>query len=117
MASVEDVRKLALELPEAEQGSSYGTPAWKVRKRLFARLLPDAERLAVFCDLIERESLLGPGSAAFELTDHYEPYEMVLIRIAAIDPGELAEMLTESWRRRAPKTLVAAYDAENPPAV
>jgi hypothetical protein len=35
----------------------------------------------------------------------------VLVRFSAIDVDELAELLTESARLRAPKRLVAAFDA------
>jgi hypothetical protein len=35
----------------------------------------------------------------------------VLVRLAAIEEGELAEVLEDSWRRKSPKRLVAARDA------
>ncbi|UJA18734.1 hypothetical protein HJD18_05555 [Thermoleophilia bacterium SCSIO 60948] len=116
MAGIDDVRALALALPGAEEGTSYRTTAWKVRGTLFARLRDDDERLVVFCDFIEREALLQSGSPAYELTDHYRDYPMILIRLAAIGRDELEEMLVESWRHRAPKRMLAAYDAEHPPA-
>ncbi|WP_376698644.1 hypothetical protein [Bradyrhizobium aeschynomenes] len=42
----DDVRALALAWPEVEDGTSYGTPALKVRKKLLTRLKEDGDSLA-----------------------------------------------------------------------
>jgi hypothetical protein len=44
------------------------------------------------------------------VTPHYEPYPLVLIRLETVDPLELRELITEAWRREAPKRLVADFD-------
>jgi len=41
----DDVRKIALAWPEVEDGTSYGTPALKVRKKLLVRLREDGDSL------------------------------------------------------------------------
>jgi len=100
------------ELPEVEVSTSYGTPALKVRKKLFARLREDSEHLVLFVDFMEREALVQSSPEVFSVTPHYVDWPMLLIRLDRVDPDELAELVIESWRRRAPKTLVAAYDDE-----
>jgi len=52
--SLDDVRKLALALPEAEEGTSYGTAAWRVKGKLFARALEDARSIVIKVDLDAR---------------------------------------------------------------
>jgi hypothetical protein len=104
VADIETVRRLALALPEVEEGTWFRTPAWKVRKKSFARMKEDGETLVVLVELGEKEMLM-------EATPHYHGYPAVLVRLAAIEEGELAEVLEDSWRRKAPKRLMAERDA------
>jgi hypothetical protein len=62
-------------------------------------------------DMDEREALLQGQPEAFFSTPHYDGYPYVLVRLEAVDPEELAELLEEAWRIRAPKRLVAEYEA------
>ena len=98
------------ELPEVEVSTSYGTPALKVRNKLFARLREDGEHVVLFVDFMEREALIQTSPTVFIVTPHYQDWPMVLIHLASVDPEELRELVIESWRRRAPKRLVASYD-------
>ncbi len=81
-----------------------------MRKKLFARLREDDETLVLFTDPDEREALLQSDDDTFFITPHYEDYPMILVRLSTVDPTELAELLTESWRQRAPKRLREAFD-------
>ncbi len=111
MATWEDVIALCeAELPEVERSTSYGTPALKVRGKLFARLKEDAERIAIFVDFMEREAMTQENPDAYIVTDHYRDHPMMLVDLAAVPDDELREVLVESWRRRAPKRLLASFD-------
>jgi hypothetical protein len=112
VADIATLRRLALALPDVEEGTAYGTPAWRVRKKLFARLREDQETVAVRVDRGERELLLGAEPEVFSITEHYRPYAWMLVRVAAIPEDELAEVLEDSWRRAAPKRLVRERDGE-----
>ena len=105
------MRALALALPEAEERTMHGTPAWYVRKKFFARLREDGETLVVRVDADELEARLRADPKAFYLTDHYRGWDMLLVRLGAVREPVLRELLAESWRRSAPKKLVAAFDA------
>jgi hypothetical protein len=111
MADIETVRRLALALPEVEEGTWFRTPAWKVRGKSFARLKEDGETLVVLVELGEKEMLMEAEPHIFFETPHYHGYPAVLVRLAAIPEDELAEVLEDSWRRKAPKRLIAARDA------
>lgn len=112
MADIATLRRLALALPDVEEGTAYGTPAWRVRKKLFARLREDGKTMAVRVERGERELLMGAAPAVFFITDHYRAYAWVLVRLAAIPEDELAEVLEDSWRRAAPKRLVQERDEQ-----
>jgi hypothetical protein len=101
----------AADLPEVEMGTSYGTPALKVRGKLLLRV-KDAETLVLMCALEEKELLMEAAPHIYFETDHYKGWPAVLVRVAAIGEAELAHRLTRAWRLKAPKRLVAMQDAQ-----
>ena len=112
MVTEDDVRRIALSLPSTTEKPSYGTPGFRVKDKLFARIREEGDVLAIWCwDLGEKEALLASDPEKFFTTSHYDGHAMVLVRFGAVDLDELTELLTESWRIRAPKKLVDAFDA------
>lgn len=101
----ETVRELALALPEVEEGTSYGTPAFKVKGKLLARLKEDGETLVVKIDFDAQEILMRADPETFFLTDHYVGWPTILVRLARVDRDDLAKLLEDSWRLHAPKRL------------
>ena len=108
----EHVRRLALALPKVQEGTSYGTAAFKVDGKLFARLHQDGESLVVKIDPGERTTRMKADPETFYITDHYLNYPWILVRIARVDPDDLRDLLVEAWRLSAPRRLVADYDKE-----
>jgi hypothetical protein len=113
MATDKTVRRLALALPETSEKPCYGTPGFYVKKKLFARLLPDPKVLAVRVDPEERAALLQVAPEVFFLTPHYEGWPMVLIRLPKVELADLEDRLVEAWRFMAPAKLIAQYDASH----
>jgi hypothetical protein len=109
-AGWETVRQIALALPEAEEGISYGTPAFRVRGKLFVRLHESGDTLVVKIDDRERAMRMQADPKAFFITDHYQAYPWVLVRLAAVRKNDLRDLLTDAWRLSASKKLVAAFD-------
>lgn len=110
--NLEDVRAMALALPQVEESTSYHTPAFRIRKRLIARMHHEEDALVVKVDPTEREALLATKPAQFFITPHYEDSPTwILARLATVEPQELAELLAAAWRRLAPPRIVEAYDA------
>ena len=110
--TVATVRRLSLALPGVQEGTSYGTPAWKVRGKLFARLHQNGEDLVVKVDFDERDFLMKADPKVFHITDHYTNYEMVLVRLDTVTAPQLRERIEISWRRSAPKRLLAELEAQ-----
>ncbi|MDQ3145345.1 MAG: MmcQ/YjbR family DNA-binding protein [Actinomycetota bacterium] len=111
MVTEDDVRRVALSLPETSEKPSYGTPGFRVKDRLFARVQEEGDVLVVWCEgLGEKEALVASEPAKFFTTPHYDGHPTVLVRFAAVDVVELRELLIDSWRHRAPKRLRAAFD-------
>jgi hypothetical protein len=111
MATESDVRAIALALPETEERPSYGTPGFRVKDRLFARIREPGVLLVRCADEGEKAFLLRADPEKFFTTPHYDGHASVLVRLEAVDRDELAELLTEAWRVRAPKRLAESLDA------
>ena len=98
MADWEDVQRGALALPEVEEGSSYGSRAWSVRKKGF---------------VWERPLRRGDLEALGATTPHFNGYPAVLIRLDRISVPELDEVIVDAWLARAPKRLATQYLADH----
>ena len=101
----DDVVRLAQRLPACEVGTSYGTPALKVHKKLFARLWEDGETLVLKLPFVVRDHLIASDPDVFFLTDHYRNYPYVLVRLSLVTTSKLEPLLEESWRQVAPTRL------------
>jgi hypothetical protein len=107
----DDIRKFALLWDEVEDGTSYGTPALKVRKKLLARLREDNDSLVMFgVPLDEREMLIESQPKIFYFTDHYRDYPIVLIRLSKAKRAIVEPLLRRHWRTLASKKAVQAFD-------
>ena len=110
MATAEHLRSIALSLPEATERPMHGTPALYVKTKFFTKLSNDGRTAVVHVDSLEEEALLAEESVKLTTTPHHDGYRMVLVVLAKVTKTELREFVTESWRRRAPRTLVTAFD-------
>ena len=107
----ENVVRLATELPEVAESTSYRTPALKVSGKSFARLRTEAEGgLALRCETTEKEALLASGDPAFYTTAHYDGYPYILIDLERVGTGQLRELLDAAWWLVAPAKLRRARD-------
>lgn len=110
----DEVRRMAMALPEVEEGTWYGTPGFHVRRKFFLRLKEDGESIVLRINRFEREYLLEAEPGAFFVTDHYRDYPAVLARLAAVAPERLQPRIEDAWRMMAPKRLVDAWDRREP---
>jgi hypothetical protein len=108
-----DIRRIALGLPGAYEQESYGgQPSWRTKARMFTWILPDPEALMVWVESVEEKNeLIAAEPGKFFTTPHYDGYAAVLVRLDVVDAIEALELITESWRLRAPKSLVKQWDA------
>jgi hypothetical protein len=111
MPDWDDVVKEGSRLPGVAVTTSYGTPALKVRDKLICRLRTNPDALVVrVIDMEDRDALVRGNPGAFFITPHYQEVPYVLVRLEAVDPGELGELVEDAWRTHAPKRLQAEHD-------
>jgi hypothetical protein len=100
----DDVGELAPAWPEVQDGTSYGTLALKVRKKLLARIKEDNDSLvALGIPEGERAMLCESEPRVFYFTDHYRDYPMVLIRLSNATRSHVEPLLRRRWRELASK--------------
>ena len=126
MASFEDVRRIALALPETSERPQWGNMSWRVRDKPFVwerplraadlRALgdaaPDGPILGVRVEhLGAKEALLADDPAVYFTTPHFDGYAAVLVRLEEIPLDELEEVIAEAWLCQAPKRLANEFVA------
>jgi hypothetical protein len=97
----EAVRKIALALDDVEEGTSYGTPAFKVRGALIARLRDDIGALVVRMSIDDRQELMAADPQTYFITDHYLNYPWILVNLARAHPDAMRDLLRAAWRAAA----------------
>lgn len=98
----ETVRQLMNALPGVEEGTSYGTLAFRVRNKLLARQHDDGETLVLKC--ADRDLVIASDPQAFFVTKHYQNYPWVLVRLHKVRRARLQELIEEAWRTAASAT-------------
>jgi hypothetical protein len=96
------VREIALGLPGVEEGTAYGSPAFKVNGKMFACLAvnrsAEPNTLVVRMAFDERDDLLAAEPKTYYLTDHYLDYPCVLVRLRRVRHDALRDLLLMGWR-------------------
>lgn len=114
MPTWDDVVRIGTSFPGMEEGTWFGIPALKLGgKGGICRLRTDPDALVMrVADMGEREALLQGQPDVFFSTPHYDGYPYVLVHLDKVDPDELAELIEEAWRIKAPKRVVRAFDTD-----
>jgi hypothetical protein len=106
----QQVRQMALAMPEAAESQHQGTPDFRVRGKIFVTLPPDGER-----------AVLKLTPADLDLFVHNDPEifrdvwggRWMSVDLARVDPDLFGRLLVDAWCLAAPKRLVKAYREEN----
>ncbi len=102
-------RRVALSLPEATEAPHHDMSSFRVNNKIFATV-PDSTHLHVMVD--EDDAALAVAECPSGCEELWWGKRMSGVRVdlAHVDGGLLTELLTESWRRRAPKALLSRLE-------
>jgi hypothetical protein len=127
VATWDDVRRLALALPETSERLSRGNAQWRVKDKLFvwerplrntdlAALGPAAPQGPILGarveHLVAKDALVADPSGVYFTTPHFEGYPAILVQLDLISAPDLEEVTVEAWLARAPAKLAQAYLAK-----
>jgi hypothetical protein len=87
------IRRTVSALPGVEEGTSYGTPAWRHKGKLLARLHQDGRSIVLKVGNATRDHLLQADPQTFFITDHYIGHPIVLARLDRLSAGDLKKLL------------------------
>jgi hypothetical protein len=110
VSTLEHARRFALSLPEATEEPHFDMSSFRVRGKIFATVPPDEAHLHVFVDEPEIAASVAENPAAFEPLRWGERVRGLRIDLGAAPEDRVAELLEQSWRRKAPKRLIADFD-------
>lgn len=106
----DEIRSIALAWPEVTDGTSYGTPALKVRNKLLVRLKEDGDSLVMpGVPPDERDMLMERQPKVFSFTEHYRAYPIVLIRLSRAKRPDIEPLLKRQWRSLASKAAQKTF--------
>ena len=110
MATIDDVRRIAMSLPRTSEHLIGDHTKFRVGRLVYASVSADEERLGFGFPKDERAALVAsePGTFMMPLRGD-ERYHWVRARLPALDPGELRELLIDAWCMVVPKTVAARY--------
>jgi hypothetical protein len=125
MATADDVRRLALALPQVAEIDSDGFDfrvagsgfiwSYPERREGKPRLIRTDIAVLYVGDEAEKQALLLGEPEIFFTAPEYNHWPLVLLRLQAVDPERLAELVTDAWRMRAPERLTAGAGRDGDP--
>jgi hypothetical protein len=124
MADADDVRRVALALPDVEEIDSDGFDfrvggkgfVWSYPERLPGQRRVIRTDIAVLFvgDEAEKQALLLGEPEVFFTAPGYDGWPLVMLRLAQVDVERLTELVTDAWRMRAPRDLAGELDGPGP---
>jgi len=126
MPTPDDVRRIALALPEAYEDTHRGKPAFRVNKRIFAMLgrespaaspgffAPLSGARPVASLTVDREDQLNFAAAYPQAFEAAGSHGFSYVWLDAIDPDMLAMLIRLSWTKAAPRRLTRSMDGRRP---
>ena len=113
MPTFDDVRQIALRLPETEEILTWETDiTFRVRSKIFAIGGEGAARVSIKQSPEVQAELIDLDPETFQSSAYVGRFGWVTVDLGRVDPGQLEELLRTAWRRTAPKRLAATLEED-----
>jgi hypothetical protein len=111
VTTFDDVRSLAMALPEAEERVTWETDiTFRVRDKIFAIGGEGADRVSIKASLETQAELIDLDPETFASSAYVGRFGWITVDLGRVDPAVLSSLIREAWRRTAPKRLAATLE-------
>lgn len=111
MSTFDDVRRIALGLPEAEERITWEVDiTFRVRDKIFAMAGPDGSHVSIKASPDRQAELVDLDPETFAPSAYVGRFGWVTVDLARAEPLLLEDLIRDAWRRTAPKKLAATLD-------
>ena len=109
----EQLKEWVLALPGCQEVhvDGWGHPTLRYGDKMFAAGSPESTHASVKATLEEQAELIAAAPEVYEKAAYTGRFGWVRVDLTRVDPAELRQVVTEAWRRTAPKRVVKAYDS------
>ena len=115
MVTVEDVRRVAMQLPRTTEHLIRDRVKFRVKQLVYVAFSLDERVMEFAFPREERAALVASEPHKFHLpTASDMRFHWVHADLTALDPVEARELVVDAWRMVVPKKLSRAYDLTHP---
>jgi hypothetical protein len=112
MMSADEVRRIALSLPSAEERETWGEATFRVRDKIFVSLSVDGRTAGVKASLDDQAGLIALDPDTFSISHYVGRFGWVTVKLDPVDPALMRKLIVDAWRRTAPKRLASSYEGK-----
>jgi hypothetical protein len=112
VSSGDELREIALALPEAEERETWGSATFRVRDKIFVIMSDDGTSASVKATRDEQKALIAEDPETFSYPAYVGQHGWIGVDVERVGAEHLRELLTEAWRMTAPKRVVKVFDTE-----
>jgi hypothetical protein len=105
-----EFRRLCLALPDAEERETWGEATFRVRDRIFAMGSSEGGFVSIKASLDDQSGLVEMDPRTFAPSAYTGRYGWVRVRLAGVGSDLAQRLVTNAWKRTAPRRLVAGYE-------
>lgn len=114
MITLDDIRRYATAFPEVEETTHFRLPTFKVKGKPFAGVEKGGRTAVVSVGQEEAAAAVAADPETFEEVWRKAATQIFVglrVELARVSPERLQELVEQAWRNKAPKRVIAAYDA------
>jgi hypothetical protein len=109
LVSDDDIRQIALSLPQTYEDTHRGVPAFRIQARIFAMLSAEAPRLIIKLERDDQLNMLEGHPDVVVPGRHYSHHGWTRVDCNRAERDLVETLLKLAWTHVAPKRLAKAY--------
>jgi hypothetical protein len=105
-----DLRRICMSLPEVEERETWGEATFRVRDKIFVMGAPEGKVASIKASLDDLAGLVAMDPSVFAVSAYTGRFGWVNVKLAKVRPELAQRLVTNAWKRTAPKRLVATLE-------